>query len=880
MALLEVHGTAYHYEDITAYARQMNLDISKLPFSMKILLENLLRHRDSPAVNDEDIAAVAAWDPSQKPSRDIAFHPARVLMQDLTGAPAVADLAGMRDALAASGRDVTKVNPQIPVDLVVDHSVMVDQWGSCDAFHANVDIEFKRNEERYRFFKWASQTFDNFTVIPPETGICHQVNLEYLAKTVRIEEGPDHLSLFPDTCIGTDSHTTMINGLSVLGWGVGGIEAEAAMLGQPVTMMIPEVIGFRLEGELSEFCTATDLVLRVVHMLRKKGVVGKFVEFYGPALSSLSVADRATIANMAPEYGATCGIFPIDEQLLDYLQLTGRSDEHIAAVRAYALSQGLWRNLESEPLFTDTLFLDLSTVRPSLAGPTRPQDLVDLPSVPANFQESLLEVFGIEETETDRSIPVEGKAYDLHHGDVAIAAITSCTNTSNPVVLLTAGLLARRAVEAGLTVKPWVKTSFAPGSQVVTAYLTGAGLSSYLDELGFNLVGYGCTTCIGNSGPLPEEIKSAIQKGDLVTANVLSGNRNFEGRISPDSKASYLASPPLVVAYALAGTVLIDFEREPVGTDKEGKAIYLRDLWPSSQEVSELLNRYVTPDLFTAVYQGEMAGPVQWKTLRAQENAMYDWESESTYIKCPPFFADFSTAPEVEQITGARCLAIMPDSTTTDHISPAGTIALDSPAASYLRASGIREEDFNSYGSRRANHEVMMRGTFANIRIRNSMANGEVGGLTTGPDGALVSIYDAAMAWQEKGVPLIVLAGKEYGTGSSRDWAAKGPLLQGVKAVIAESYERIHRSNLVGMGILPLQFLPGENATSLSLSGSETFDILSLDTLSPVGRVKVRVRSRGRERELSVTCRIDTALELAYWKSGGILNYVLKEMAR
>ncbi len=880
MAILEVQGKAYQYHDINEYAAQNQIDVSRLPVSIKVLLENLLRHRDSPAVFEEDILAVAKWNPDKASSQDIAFHPARVLMQDLTGAAAVADLAGMREALAANGGDVTRVNPLIPVDLVVDHSVMVDYYGSCDAFHKNVEIEFERNAERYRFFKWAAQTFDNFNVIPPETGIVHQVNLEYLAKTVRSEESDGAVSLFPDTCIGTDSHTTMVNGLSVLGWGVGGIEAEAAMLGQPVTMMIPEVVGFRLDGMLRPGCTATDLVLTVTHMLRRRGVVGKFVEFYGSALDHLTLADRATLANMAPEYGATCGMFPIDEELLSYLRLTGRSEEQIAVVRSYAKAQGLWRDVQKEPLFSDTLILDLATVVPSLAGPTRPQDLVRLDEASENFRSSLTDVFHVEEAATGRSVPVESMGHNLRHGDIAIAAITSCTNTSNPVVLLTAGLLARRAFEAGLRTKPWVKTSFAPGSQVVTAYLENAGLTESLDGLGFNLVGYGCTTCIGNSGPLPDPVRKAVQDGDLVTVNVLSGNRNFEGRISPDSKASYLASPPLVVAYALAGSVLFDFKNDPLGTGSNGKDIFLSDLWPTEEEVSSLLEKFVTPELFTDIYRGKMSGPPQWTALASAQSAMYDWQEGSTYIKCPPFFSDFTSEKPAGDIRGARCLAIMPDSTTTDHISPAGSIGENSPAGRYLSSCNVAPLEFNSYGSRRANHEVMVRGTFANIRIRNRMARGEVGGLTVAPNGTIQTIYEAAMEWQKNRVPLIILAGREYGTGSSRDWAAKGPLLQGVKAVIAESYERIHRANLVGMGILPLEFLDGEGAESLGLDGSETFDILSLDRLTPQCTVSVHVRGGSTEREIRVLCRIETPLEMEYWKSKGILNYVLRDMMK
>ena len=878
MATLTVNGRPYQYTDIHAYAETEGIDISRLPLSIKVLLENLLRHRGSPAVYDNAILALASWSSDSLSEADIAFHPARVVMQDLTGAPAIADLAAMRDALYERGGQVSSVNPLIPVDLVIDHSVMVDFWGTCDAFEKNVEIEFRRNKERYRLFKWASSTFDSFTVIPPETGIVHQVNLEYLAQCVRVEHHEGVSTAFCDTCIGTDSHTTMINGLSVLGWGVGGIEAEAAMLGQPVSMMIPRVVGFYLSGALDEGCTATDLVLQITHMLRARGVVGSFVEFYGPALASLSVAERATIANMAPEYGATCGFFPIDEHTLSYLRLTGRDEDHIALVEAYAKAQGLWYSADLEPDYSDILTLDLSQVRPSLAGPRRPQDLLSVQDARQNFLSSLTEVFHLPKEQTATRVPLEGIDHELTHGDIAIAAITSCTNTSNPALLLTAGLLARRAHEAGLTAKPWVKTSFAPGSQVVTRYLKDSGLDECLDALGFHLVGYGCTTCIGNSGPLAPPVSQAIRKGSLVTVNILSGNRNFEGRISAESKASYLASPPLIVAYALAGTILIDFDSEPLGRDKNGQEVFLSDLWPAKEEVDRLLETYVTPEVFSAVYQQRFTGPRQWTDLSSTAGQRYDWQRESTYIAPPPFFGDREGSVPSSPIRSARCLAIMPDSTTTDHISPAGSIAADSPAGRYLISRGVRIEDFNSYGSRRANHEVMVRGTFANIRIRNLMTRDMEGGMSIGPDGQVMSIYDVAMAWKERGVPLIILAGKEYGTGSSRDWAAKGPLLQGVRAVIAVSFERIHRSNLIGMGILPLEFTEGQNAQLLTLDGSETYDLPSLKSMEVNAPITVTARKEGKEIRFSTRSRIDTALELEYWKHGGILRYVLAGM--
>ncbi len=874
---LSVGEKTYEYCDIQDYAASQGLDISRLPFSLKILLENLLRNADSPAVDAQDIAALASWSPENSEQRDIAYHPARVVMQDFTGVPAVVDLAAMRDALAENGGDVSKINPQIPVDLIIDHSVMVDHFGSKDAYEKNVTLEFKRNRERYRFLKWGQSAFGNFRVVPPGTGIIHQVNLEYLAKVVWSGQYSGKTIVYPDTVVGTDSHTTMINGLGVLGWGVGGIEAEAAMLGQPVTMLIPDVVGFKLEGNLPAGCTATDLVLTVVKMLRAKGVVGKFVEFHGSGLSSLSLADRATLSNMAPEYGATCGIFPIDDELISYLRLTGRDESQVALVEAYAKAQGMWRDDENPANYTDQLILNMNDVVPSMSGPRRPQDLIPLTEIPSSFRKSLSDVYGINGAPSRRAVKIDGIDHNLTHGDVAIASITSCTNTSNPAVLVAAGLVAKKALEKGIKTKPWVKTSFAPGSRVVTAYLEKAGLTEYLDAQGFQLIGYGCATCIGNSGPLPPEVKKAVVEGDLVTANVLSGNRNFDGRVSPDSKASYLASPPLVVAYALAGSVLVNFENDPLGEDAEGTPVYLKDIWPSPEEISEALGAHLTPELFRATYADVFTGPEQWRTLDAPSGERYDWEEESTYIRRPPFFDGFASFCSPSAITGARTLAILPDSTTTDHISPAGTIPPDGPAGLYLKSHGVEPADFNSFGSRRGNHEVMMRGTFANIRIKNAMLKDIEGGYTKGPDGKTVSIYDAAMAWGEAGAPLAVFAGKEYGTGSSRDWAGKGPMLQGVKFVVAESYERIHRSNLIGMGILPLEFTGGGSVKSYGLNGSEILSVSSLDTITPGASLTLTAESEnGTTAQIPVTCRIDTAVEMDYWRAGGILSFVLR----
>jgi aconitate hydratase len=802
-------------------------------------------------------------------------------MQDFTGVPAVVDLAAMRDAMANLGGDPQKINPLVPVHLVIDHSVMVDEFGNPQAFGRNVELEYARNGERYEFLKWATQAFDNFQVVPPGTGICHQVNLENIAQCVWTDQDVTGETLaYPDTLVGTDSHTTMVNGLGVLGWGVGGIEAEAAMLGQPVSMLIPEVVGFRLDGELREGITATDLVLTVTQMLRQKGVVGRFVEFYGPGLDTMTVADRATIANMAPEYGATCGFFPIDQRTIDYLELTGRDADRIALVKAYCQAQGLWRDASSpEPVFTDTLTLDMSTIEPSLAGPKRPQDRVLLSDVDDQFNAELETTY---RKGNDPRVEVEGEGFDFGNGDVAIAAITSCTNTSNPSVLIGAGLLARKAREKGLQTKPWVKTSLAPGSQVVTDYLKESGLAEDLDALGFDLVGYGCTTCIGNSGPLPEPISKAINEKDLVAVSVLSGNRNFEGRVSPDCRANYLASPPLVVAFALKGTVRSDMVNDPIGTGSNGEPVYLRDIWPSNQEIRSLIDQHVHSDMFRRRYADVYHGDERWRSIEVTGSATYSWPPESTYIQNPPYFVGITmTATAPGDISEARALAIFGDSITTDHISPAGAIKPDSPAGRYLLEHGVPRDQFNSYGARRGNHEVMMRGTFANIRIRNRMLDNVEGGFTRYcPTGETMAIYDAAMAYKHDRTPLVVLAGKEYGTGSSRDWAAKGTVLLGVRAVIAESFERIHRSNLVGMGVLPLQFREGENAESLALIGSETFTITGVADLKPRQEVEVQVvRQDGSAMTFTARCRIDTYNELEYFRSGGILHYVLRRLA-
>ncbi|MGZ3773494.1 MAG: aconitate hydratase AcnA [Pseudobdellovibrionaceae bacterium] len=861
-------------------------NLQKLPISLRVLLENLLRHEDGATVKKEDIESLLSLN-HKATSREISFFPARVLMQDFTGVPAVVDLAAMRDAMEALNGDPKKINPLVPVDLIIDHSVMVDFFGSSKSFDENVKMEFDRNHERYVFLKWGQSAFQNFKVVPPGTGICHQVNLEYLGKTIWHSAEADGDYAYPDTLVGTDSHTTMINGLSVLGWGVGGIEAEAVMLGQPLSMLIPEVVGFYLEGNLEEGVTATDLVLVITKMLRKKGVVGKFVEFYGPGLDSMAVADRATIANMAPEYGATCGFFPVDVQTLKYLRLSGRDEQTISLVESYAKHTGFWRESEEEKhySFSETLSLDLSTVSPSMAGPKRPQDNVVLKEAKADFQTQLKSVFQVPDNQIvkeDYSVRVENTSYNLGHGDVVIAAITSCTNTSNPAVMLGAGLVAKNAVERGLKVKPWVKTSLAPGSQVVTDYLEKSGLQKYLDQLGFNLVGYGCTTCIGNSGPLDTAIAAAIDKANLVAAAVLSGNRNFEGRINPSVRANYLASPMLVVAYALAGSIQTDIQKDPLGNDPQGRAVYLSDLWPKNEEISELVESYVKTKMFDHRYGDVFTGTHDWKKIRTSSSQTYSWE-ESSYIKNPPYFEGIKKHPEkLDDIKGASILAVLGDSITTDHISPAGNIKKDSPAGKYLMSLGVQPKDFNSYGSRRGNDEVMVRGTFANIRIKNEMVNGQEGGFTVHlPTKEILSIYDASVRYQESGTPLVVIAGKEYGTGSSRDWAAKGTRLLGVKAVVAESFERIHRSNLIGMGVLPLQFHSGTDRKQLRIDGTETIDILGIaDGMTPGMDLKMIVsRDNGKVEEIQIRSRIDTAVELEYFRNGGILHYVLRKLA-
>src|SRR6516162_1151226 len=832
---LKVGSKTYAYFSLPAAEKNGLKGISRLPFSLKVLLENLLRNEDGRSVTKEDIQAVAQWLKDRTSDREIAFRPARVLMQDFTGVPAVVDLAAMRDAMDHLGGEATKINPLVPVDLVIDHSVAVNFFGHRDSFKRNVEEEYKQNQERYRFLKWAQLSFQNFRVVPPGTGICHQVNLEYLAQTVCSTKAAIKFSdksaagelAFPDTVVGTDSHTTMVNGLSVLGWGVGGIEAEAAMLGQPYSMLLPEVIGVRLNGKLKEGVTATDLVLTVTQMLRKRGVVGKFVEYFGPGLAGLTIADRATLGNMSPEYGATCGFFPIDDDTLRYLSDTGRPADRIALVAAYAKAQSMYRTKNTpDPVFTDVLKLELSSIEPSLAGPKRPQDRIALKDVKSGFVQAMDREFN-KAGELDKRVPVEGRTHTLGHGDVVIAAITSCTNTSNPSVMIAAGLLAKKAVEKGLAVKPWVKTSLAPGSQVVAEYYEKSGLQKPLDALGFNLVGFGCTTCIGNSGPLREEISESINKNGLVAAAVLSGNRNFEGRVNADVRANYLASPPLVVAYALAGRMDIDLNKEPLGIDTKGQPVYLRDVWPSQKEIRSAINSSVKAEMFRKAYEESLKGDERWKGVQAPSGELFQWDASSTYVKRPPYFENMpKQAAPLKDIKGARVLAVLGDSVTTDHISPAGSIQPDSPAGKYLIAHGVSPKDFNSYGARRGNHEVMMRGTFANIRLRNQMAPGTEGGWTVHvPDKTQMSIYDAAMQYEKEGTPLVILAGKEYGSGSSRDWAAKGPRLLGVQAVLAESFERIHRSNLVGMGVLPLQFMDGQNAASLGLAGFETFDI-------------------------------------------------------
>jgi aconitate hydratase len=888
---LQVGSKAYAYYSLLIAEKNGLKGISRLPFSMKVLLENLLRNEDGRTVSKDDIKAVAEWLKTKSSDREFAFRPARVLMQDFTGVPAVVDLAAMRDAMKSLGGDPKKINPQVPVDLVIDHSVAVTFFGNNQAFKKNVDEEYRQNQERYKFLKWAQRSFDNFSVVPPGTGICHQVNLEYLSRVVwtrkeKVKIDGKNATMevaYPDTVVGTDSHTTMVNGLSVLGWGVGGIEAESAMLGQPMSMTLPEVIGFKLAGKLKEGVTATDLVLTVTQMLRARGVVGKFVEFFGPGLTHLTIADRATLGNMAPEYGATCGFSPIDEDTIAFLKNTGRPSELVALVQAYAKAQGMFRvKTTPDPMFTDILKLDLGSVEPSLAGPKRPQDRVALKEVKSGFAVSMDKEFG-KSAELKKRVPVAGHNYDIGHGDVVIAAITSCTNTSNPGVMLAAGLLARKAAAKGLTVKPWVKTSLAPGSQVVGEYLDKSGLQKDLDKLGFNLVGYGCTTCIGNSGPLPPQNSKAINDGDLVAAAVLSGNRNFEGRVNADVRANYLASPPLVVAYSIAGSMNVDLLKDALGVDQKGKKVFLKDIWPSNKEIGEFIAKNVTKQIFTKKYADVFKGDANWRKISIKGGMTYGWDKKSTYVQNPPYFTGMKKAPKpLEDIVDARVLALLLDSITTDHISPAGSIKVDSPAGKYLTDHKVKPADFNQYGTRRGNHEVMMRGTFANIRIKNQMVPGVEGGVTVHyPSKQRMPIYDAAMRYKADRVPLVVFAGKEYGSGSSRDWAAKGSVLLGIRAVIAQSFERIHRSNLVGMGVMPLVFEEGTSWQSLGLKGDEQVTIRGLHgELKPHQRLIAEiVAGNGTLKRVPLICRIDTLDELDYFKNGGILQYVLRQLA-
>lgn len=877
----EVGGKTYDIWSLKEAKAQGLKDIDKLPKSLKVLLENLLRHENGSTVVWDDIVAMNDWLKEKKSTREIAYHPARVVMQDFTGVPGVVDLAAMREAMKALGDDPKKINPLSPVDLVIDHSVMVEHFGSKEAFQQNVEIEYQRNMERYKFLKWGQQAFKNFRVVPPGTGIIHQVNLEYLADVVWTKSEDGKTQAYPDTCVGTDSHTTMINGLSVLGWGVGGIEAEAAMLGQPVTMLIPEVVGFHLSGELKEGITATDLVLNVVEKLRAHGVVGKFVEFYGPGMEALSLADRATIANMAPEYGATCGFFPIDHKTIEYMKFSGRDDKTVELVEAYAKEQGLWGN-DIEPEFSSVVKLDMSTVEPCISGPKRPQDKIQLRESVASFEKAAKDTFKYDANFATPEYDVEGEDFKMKNGNVVVAAITSCTNTSNPSVLIAAGLVAKKANELGMKTKPWVKTSLAPGSKVVTDYLLESGLQEHLDALGFNLVGYGCTTCIGNTGPLPPAISKSINDNDILATSVLSGNRNFEGRISPDVKANYLASPPLVVAYALAGNMLVDVANGVLGQDKDGKDIYLKDLWPSNEEINELVLKHISSEMYKKRYANVFEGDEHWKAVDAPTGEMYDWDPKSTYIQNPPFFDNMKDGiKEGFEVKKARVLALMGDSVTTDHISPAGNIAKGSPAAEYLIANGVERKDWNSYGSRRGNHEVMMRGTFANIRIRNEMVPGVEGGYTKHiPSEDQMAIWDAAERYQKEGKQLVVIGGKEYGTGSSRDWAAKGTYLQGVKAVIVESFERIHRSNLIGMGVLPLQFQNGETRKTFNLTGEEEISIqLVGDKLAPRQELEMTIDYKdGSSKTTKLLSRLDTVDELNYFKNGGILQYTIRKL--
>jgi aconitate hydratase len=878
---ISVNGKKFAYYSIDAAGQAGLGDFSKLPAALNVVLENLLRFEDGKTVNLDDIKAFSDWAKNGgRTSREIAYRPARVLMQDFTGVPAVVDLAAMRDGIMKLGGDPQKINPLNPVDLVIDHSVMIDEFGNQRAFKTNVDREYERNMERYSFLKWGQSAFNNFRVVPPGTGICHQVNLEYLAQTVWTDTDQNGVEVaYPDTLVGTDSHTTMVNGMAVLGWGVGGIEAEAAMLGQPISMLIPEVIGFKLTGTLIEGTTGTDLVLKIVEMLRGKGVVGKFVEFYGDGLDNLPLADRATIANMAPEYGATCGFFPIDTETLRYLRNTGRNEERVLLVEAYAKANNLWRNDDYKPIYTDTLQLDMSSIVPAISGPKRPQDYVRLDNAKQAFLREMDETFN---RPMDKKVDVEGEDFTMSSGKVVIASITSCTNTSNPYVMIAAGLVARKAAELGLQRKPWVKTSLAPGSQVVSAYLEAANLQKDLDQLGFNLVGYGCTTCIGNSGPIQPEISKAIAKGDLVATSVLSGNRNFEGRISPDVRANYLASPPLVVAYALAGTININLTTDPIATTPDGKEIYLKDIWPSSHEVAELVEKTVTRAAFQSKYAKVFDGDKKWQGVNVTEGETYDWPSASTYVRNPPYFTEIANDPgSISSINNAKILAVLGDMITTDHISPAGSFLDTTPAGKYLTERQVPAREFNSYGSRRGNHEVMMRGTFANIRIKNEMLANVEGGYTKNLKGETTSIFDAAMAYKEKEIPLVVIGGEQYGAGSSRDWAAKGTALLGVKAVIAESFERIHRSNLVGMGVIPFEFTGDDNRKSLLLCGDEIISIQDLETIKPLREVDCKILySDGKSTTIKLKCRIDTAIEIEYVEHGGVLHYVLRNLAK
>ncbi|MBG6207627.1 aconitate hydratase [Labrenzia sp. EL_126] len=875
---LQVGNKTYTYFSIPEAEKNGLEGVSRLPFSLKVVLENLLRFEDGRTVTKEDIVACADWLKERKSTQEISYRPARVLMQDFTGVPAVVDLAAMRDAAVKLGGDPEKVNPQVPVDLVIDHSVMVDYFGTKDAFKKNVDLEYERNQERYEFLRWGQSAFDNFRAVPPGTGICHQVNLEYLAQTVWTRDENGETVAYPDTLVGTDSHTTMVNGLAVLGWGVGGIEAEAAMLGQPISMLIPEVIGFKLTGELNEGITATDLVLRVVEMLRQKGVVGKFVEFYGPGLDNLSLEDAATIANMAPEYGATCGFFPVDKETLKYLAATGRDKDRVALVEEYSRAQGMFRAGSEAPEFTDTLELDINTVVPAVSGPKRPQDRINLSDAASGFAKTMADEFK-KADELSKRVAVEGKDYDIGNGDVVIAAITSCTNTSNPSVLIGAGLVARNALKKGLDVKPWVKTSLAPGSQVVTDYLEKAGLQKDLDALGFDLAGYGCTTCIGNSGPLDPAISAAVNDNDLIACSVLSGNRNFEGRVNPDVRANYLASPPLVVAYAIAGSLNVNITEDPLGEDQDGNPVYLKDIWPSTEEITDLIRVSITEEMFRERYGDVFKGDEHWQNIKVEGGLTYTWPVSSTYVQNPPYFEGMTMEPKpLEDIENAAVMGLFLDSITTDHISPAGAIKADSPAGQYLSEHQVARKDFNSYGSRRGNHQVMMRGTFANIRIKNQMVPGVEGGVTM-KDGKKEWIYDACMDYKDAGTPLVIFAGKEYGTGSSRDWAAKGTKLLGVRAVITQSFERIHRSNLVGMGVIPLTFKEGESWQSHGIKGTERVTIKGIADIKPRQMMDVEVTYEdGTTKTIECLCRVDTEDELEYIKAGGILQYVLRNL--